>query len=638
MNTPLPALPHRSMPLAHQPKKQLLASTQNAGTATGTTQAELLTALTTGARRLLFGKLMAELNRLLPEPELPDILLVAAEARLLHGHQVVEVLANTIHHRAHLTPEARPILQLVLAELISNAIEHGNLGLTAQRSALVNETDWFEAYQTQVKLKLNSPLGRIPLLISCKRMAANLLISIEDRGTGFSIKNITESLKAETAPTGRGLSLVYALLGNAVEFSKGGRCVTFRLPVRPRTEQHPLPTGLTARQQGRIMVIDDQTITHRVAQSAFQQAGFQQLHFCQNSAAAMEEALQFKPNLILLDITMPEPDGYTLCQQFKAHPQLARTPIIFFSGHSSTTYRTKGYQLGAVDFITKPIEPAELIARSETHLLNGLMMQSLQTMQDKMTADLDRARNFQYELLPNANSLMQLAKAHNLGLATTYQGCESLAGDYWTILNLSPSHIAVCLVDFTGHGVIAALNTVQLHTLLHSETNLTNPVLMAQSLNYNLHQLLGSGSFATFIYGVLNTQTGEFAYAGGGAPAMLVRRANGTLTQLECNGLPLGLNAEIEVLPRRAQLHPGDTLLLVSDALTDSPHHNGTRWGDEGLAEKVAAMPPALNANQLLTTLLDTFYHTVQLPVPDDLTAIALTLQPEPTKPNPTNP
>ena len=88
---------------------------------------------------------------------------------------------------------------------------------------------------------------------------------------------------------------------------------------------------------------------------------------------------------------------------------------------------------------------------------------------------------------------------------------------------------------------------------------------------------------------------------------------------------------------KRGAWGPGDTLLMVSDGLTDSPHHgtvsNGVcditheRWGSEGLQRVLQSLPRALSASELLTQMLDVFYATVNLPVPDDLTAVAIRMK-----------
>ncbi len=610
---------------------------QSHGTVSGTGEEELKTALATGAKRLLFGKLANELARLAPEMSLHDVLIVAAEGRLLHGEAMAKALADAIHHRVYLTAEARPVLQLVLYELLSNAIEHGNLGLSSTRKAEVNEADWFEAYHATVKVELASPKGRIPILLTCRQAGSDLVVRIEDRGMGFAVRQQMLDMQKPEVPTGRGLALVFGLLNNRLTYSAGGRVVEFRLPTRPRQETSLLPSQAVMRAQAKVMVVDDQNTILQVVKQAFLGAGYQHVQVFQDGHAAMDAMRRQRPDVVLLDVLMPELDGFALCKMIKADPLLKDVPVLFLTSASDAQHRAQGFGLGAVDYVAKPVAPTELMTRCETHLMNGLMLQKLHQFAGRMQDDLARARNFQHDLLPAAEALTSLAAAHGLDLATIYQGCESLAGDYWTLLPLDADHVALCLVDFTGHGVVAALNTVQLHALLHSEDDLSNPVQVAKNLNSHLHALLGVASFATFVYGVLNTRTGALAYASGGAPPMFIRHANGKLTMLDCTGLPLGLDATIEVLPRRAALAPGDTLLMVSDGLTDSPHHgtmcNGVcdltheRWGIEGLQSVLQSLPRALSASELLTQMLDAFYATVNLPVPDDLTAVAIRLK-----------
>lgn len=619
---PAPAMP-RATPRLRSPA---LAGMNAQGTVTGTGKAELMTALATGARRLLFGAHINELSRMLPTPHDNDVLQIAVESSLIYGSDMAEHLANAIHHRAHLTHEAKPTLHVVLAELISNAVEHGNLGLTTERHDPANHDDWFENYLRKVDYMLGSALGRIPVLISCRRAGCMLEVTVEDRGMGFNVRQVMESIRARhDAPTGRGLDLVLALLDNQVDYDNGGRRVTFRLPVRPQNDRSMLPNIGSIREQARILIVDDQALNLRVASSAFEKAGFSNVSICQKSTEALDTARRLKPDLMLLDIVMPEMDGYAICTQMKADPALKDIPIMFLTGYGDSEHRTRGYKLGGIDFATKPIDPVELIARSETHLLNGVMMNTLRQHNARVSKDLERARMFQQDLLPSAASLTSLARAQDLDLAACYQGCDTLAGDYWTLFDLDSHTLAFCLIDFTGHGVLAALNTVQLHTLLHSEDDLHDPVRVATRLNRHLHQLLGTDSLATYVYGVLDTRSGKLAYTAGGTPPLIVRHPDGKATNLDCSGLPLGFGPELDTDLRSATLKAGDTLVAVSDAITEAPHAGGFRWGSEGLEQALRRLPAGLSASQLLNKALDDFYATVQLPVPDDLTAVMLT-------------
>lgn len=77
---------------------------------------------------------------------------------------------------------------------------------------------------------------------------------------------------------------------------------------------------------------------------------------------------QTPPDLILLDIMMPVMDGYEVCRQLKANPQTQHIPVIFLTAKTDATDETKGLEIGAIDYITKPINPAILMARVRTHL------------------------------------------------------------------------------------------------------------------------------------------------------------------------------------------------------------------------------------------------------------------------------
>ena len=91
-----------------------------------------------------------------------------------------------------------------------------------------------------------------------------------------------------------------------------------------------------------------------------------------------------QPDLILLDIMMPDIDGYEVCQRLKSDPKTAKIPIIFVSAMTEVTDETKGFSLGAVDYITKPVSPAIVRARVKNHLSLTAARQQLETLSQKL--------------------------------------------------------------------------------------------------------------------------------------------------------------------------------------------------------------------------------------------------------------
>ncbi len=101
-----------------------------------------------------------------------------------------------------------------------------------------------------------------------------------------------------------------------------------------------------------------------------------------------ENALQFletnKPDLILLDVSMPEMDGFDVCRKIKENPDTAQIPIIFVTAHNQTEEVVKGFELGAVDYVTKPFNPGELISRIGTHIKLSRALQTIKKQNDEL--------------------------------------------------------------------------------------------------------------------------------------------------------------------------------------------------------------------------------------------------------------
>jgi putative two-component system response regulator len=103
------------------------------------------------------------------------------------------------------------------------------------------------------------------------------------------------------------------------------------------------------------------------------------LGVAKNGAKALEFAFRHKPDIILLDIMMPEMNGYEVCARLKANPATEPIPVIFITALSETVNKTKGFELGAVDYVTKPFHAAEVRARIRTHLSLEEMRLQLQS-------------------------------------------------------------------------------------------------------------------------------------------------------------------------------------------------------------------------------------------------------------------
>ena len=116
-----------------------------------------------------------------------------------------------------------------------------------------------------------------------------------------------------------------------------------------------------------ILVIDDEPDLCELIEFQLQKEGFQ-TSALSNPLEAIGFARDFEPDLIILDVMMPELDGLRLCSMLKVDTQLKDVPILFLTARSDTDERVKGFERGADDYLTKPFDNRELIARSKAIL------------------------------------------------------------------------------------------------------------------------------------------------------------------------------------------------------------------------------------------------------------------------------
>jgi DNA-binding response OmpR family regulator len=126
-----------------------------------------------------------------------------------------------------------------------------------------------------------------------------------------------------------------------------------------------------------ILIVDDTLENLQVLTGLLQSRGYK-VRPVRSGRLALQAVRSQAPDLVLLDIKMPEMDGFEVCRQLKADSQLAELPVIFLSALSDTTDKVEAFRVGGVDYITKPFQIEEVEARVETHLRLKRLQQELE--------------------------------------------------------------------------------------------------------------------------------------------------------------------------------------------------------------------------------------------------------------------
>jgi signal transduction histidine kinase len=168
---------------------------------------------------------------------------------------------------------------------------------------------------------------------------------------------------------------------------------------------------MQTQETGLILIIDDTPANLDVISDTLSDAGFE-VAIALSGERAFKQMQHQLPDLILLDVMMPVVDGFEVCQQLKASPKTQEIPIIFMTALSDTDSKTKGFKLGAVDYITKPFQEAEVLARIKTHMQLRNLTKSLEQKVNQRTNELQQALK---QLHSSQIQLVQSEKMSALG-------------------------------------------------------------------------------------------------------------------------------------------------------------------------------------------------------------------------------
>lgn len=334
-----------------------------------------------------------------------------------------------------------------------------------------------------------------------------------------------------------------------------------------------------------ILLVDDNPTNLQVLFQTLEGVGCKLL-IAKNGEMALTIAGKALPDLILLDIMMPDIDGYEVCRRLKTNPATSGTPVIFLSALGDTGDKVKGLQLGAVDYITKPFQPDEVIARVNTHLTIHRLKREVESQKDQLEHELKVVSEVQRKLLPK-----QLPVIDGFKLAAHYETSRYAGGDYYDIIELSDNCWGFFIADAEGHSAPAAVLMAMTCALFRSYPgSAADPAEVLRYLNEHLCKV-AEPSFMTALYAHYDAKTKTMRIARAGHPLpMVFRNSDQKAIELNCPGVyPLGIEPyEIEVPVTETKLESGDRFLVYTDGLTERFDMEGNTYGEERLLKPLA--------------------------------------------------
>lgn len=297
---------------------------------------------------------------------------------------------------------------------------------------------------------------------------------------------------------------------------------------------------------------------------------------CADGAGALRLARERAPDVVLIDVELPDIDGFTFCRRLKDDPVTADTLAIMVTARSDIADIERGFEAGALDYIRKPFHPRELAARLRNAMELKRRGDALRKWKDRTSRELALAATLQQTMQAGRTFLHEKLRVH-----TAYRPSTEVGGDFFDMLPLPNGRLALYVGDVAGHGVgpamVATLLKSSLADLLTARAE-AGPAAICNALHARfLDQVALPQMFATLFLLVMDLETGAARGLSCGHPAPIVTGATRLKRQDldRRGGPPVGLSLAPPV-PYSTDdetaftIPPGAILLFVTDGLLEA--------------------------------------------------------------------
>jgi sigma-B regulation protein RsbU (phosphoserine phosphatase) len=215
----------------------------------------------------------------------------------------------------------------------------------------------------------------------------------------------------------------------------------------------------------KVLIVDDDPSVRILLKKILQRSSFEVLEY--DRGAGVENVIDNKkPDLVLLDLILPDINGLQILRNLKNNSNMKNLPIVVLTGSSDKENRIKALQYGAVDYITKPFLPEEVLLRVNTQLKMHNLINSLQEAVSDLKMDIEAAEGIQRALVPTA-----IPKKTKPGISWLYEPSYKVGGDIFDFIELGSDRKLVYIVDVAGHGVNASMLSVMVHRFIEDYIN-----------------------------------------------------------------------------------------------------------------------------------------------------------------------
>ena len=298
-----------------------------------------------------------------------------------------------------------------------------------------------------------------------------------------------------------------------------------------------------------------------------QGAGFEPI-LAEGGKKGRELARACAPDIILLDIMMPEESGFETLEKLKDDPQTTGIPVIFISALDEPETKITGFDLGAVDYITKPFEVRELLARTRTHLK---LVQAYRTIITEQACRLRQIQDAHQSILVGPQDYPDAR------FAVRFEPKLEAGGDFYDVFPALGGY-GYFVADICGHDLASSFVASSLKALLQQNSApIFSPVETLKNINGVLSSVFRKGKYLTASYVVLNGRRSVLTFLNAGHPPPVYLGNDGKVKILHAQGDIIGVFEKVFIKAVQMPVSKGERIYLYTDGLVESFGENKTQ-------------------------------------------------------------
>ncbi|HNX24401.1 MAG TPA: SpoIIE family protein phosphatase [Spirochaetota bacterium] len=327
----------------------------------------------------------------------------------------------------------------------------------------------------------------------------------------------------------------------------------------------------------------------------------------ENGIKGLEMLTEREYDLILLDIVMPEMDGFGFLNEFQKRENKEFVPVILMTGLDDLNSKIKGLNIGADDYLLKPLNEEELIARVFSLLRLKRANSELYQKNQLIKRELEAAKKIQQYIIPQNFDFISYPKISGI-----YRPIEDIGGDFFDCYKLDENRSAFIIADVTGHGIPAAL-TMTMSKMLFSiyAEKFPSTANLMKEINKQLRGTLLDMQYITAFYLIYDKTLKTLTYSNAGHTRPLYYKAyKNQIAALDSFGWFIGISDDTEYEEKKITVSDGDRLLLYTDGITEAKNKEGEDFGEIRLA-RFLKNNHNLSGEDFCNSLLDTVYEYI---------------------------